>query len=61
MIKSIIVFFCILFVGCSVLSEMSNINPGLIGWTVENQEHLNKKQTYLDYVQERLEVERLLK
>ena len=64
MLNKIIAFFISLYVGSLVLSEIANpyySGEGLIGWTVEEQEQPSHRQTYAEYVDERLQVERMLR
>ena len=60
----IITNFMGIYVGTTILREMASpFNRGmdLIGWTVQDTEENNQRQTYLEYVQERLKVERLMR
>ena len=51
----------ILSIGTVLLPIFANPTSDLIGWTIDNEEKKVHKQTYLEYVQERLAVEKLLK
>lgn len=57
MINKIIGGFVVLMVGCSLLPEVSRqISNGCINYEVKKEK--SNKQTYLQYVQERLNVEK---
>ena len=62
MIKKLINAGIVLLVGTTLLPAFAEGNR-LIGWTCdeENITHTSHKQTYKEYVEERLEVERLLR
>ena len=52
--------FVTVLIGCVVLPEFAK-PCNLIGWTIDREPGKPHRQTYLEYVQERLEVERLMK
>jgi len=60
MLSKIISGFVVIMVGTSLLPELAKPN-NLIGWTIDKEPEKPHRQTYLEYVKERLEVERLMK
>jgi len=60
MIGKLIGGFIVILVGTSLLPEFHK-GLDLIGWTVDKEPEKERKQTYLEYVKERREVERLMK
>jgi len=58
MLEKLIGGFITILVGITVLNEMAKPNE-LIGWQLYNK--TPARQTYLEYVKERLEVERLMR
>ena len=60
MITKIISSFIVILVGVTLLSEMTTFYNGLdiVGATFEEKPH---KQTYEEFVQERLNVERMMR
>lgn len=67
MIAKIVNGFMTILVGSTLIQEIAKAveNPfyqgnGLIGWTVDKEEK-PKRQTYKEYVQERLEVEKMMR
>jgi len=63
MLSKIISGFVVIMVGTSLLPEFANKSNGLIGWTIDKEPEKQEphRQTYLEYVKERLEVERLMR
>lgn len=65
MIGRIITGIITIMIGVTLVSEISHFNNGLnlVGWTLDDSKEKDKphKQTYLEYVKERLEVERLMR
>ena len=59
MLSRLVGGFVTIMIGVSLLPEFANPTE-LIGWTV-TEEPKQLRQTYLDFVHERLEVEKLLK
>ncbi len=60
MLSKLIGGFIAVMVGVSLLPEFSK-PVNLMGWTIEERHNLKPhKQTYEEYVRERLEVERLM-
>jgi hypothetical protein len=58
MLNKLIGGFVVIMVGVSLLPEFAKPNS-LIGWTIDKEDK-PKRQTYEEYVRERLEVERLM-
>ena len=56
MIGRIINEMIVILIGCTLLSEIE-----LCGWTATEESKEPHRQTYLEYVKERLEVERLMR
>ena len=61
MLSKLISGFIVIMVGISLLPEFANPSNELISWTIDKEPQKPHRQTYLEYVQERLEVERLMK
>ena len=59
MIAKLIGGLVTLIIGITLLPEISNQMPKLIGWQIESKEKPHR-QTYLEYVNERLEAQRLI-
>jgi len=60
MIGRIMSGFIVILVGCVLLPEFAK-PTNLIGWTIDREPGKPLRQTYLEYVKERLEVERLMR